>query len=378
MKELSKKKKIFYSMLDFISFFLLYRYFRVKKTLLGDKFVPERILLIEFYGIGDLIILSGAIDPIKQKWPNAEIWILSRSFAKDIFGHDVRIKGVMTFDFPWVTWGFRYNFIKWPWFKFHKLIKKLKEIKFDLAFGRPDLPMNVILRLSNSSCTLGYKLPGGSFLLSKLLPPQGAHDHEGMVWKGYLDALNIPAINYTPRLFVNEKEYNQTNEIINKLNTDEEDSLIIGIHPGASHRLQRWPENAFRQLADILSKKAKVLWFLSNENIKCNASSNRNIIEVNVPLGSLCQLINKCDLFICNDSGPMHIAAALNRKVIAIFGPQEPRRFAPRNLSKIIVSTGYACRPCANKCIYNEPKCLNEIPVDSVLAAVFDLFPLFK
>lgn len=370
MKELSKKKRFLYRILDLFSLFLFGPFLVLKKKQLTElnNFLPKRILFIEFHGIGDLVLLSGAIDPIKNKWPEVDIWILAKPMAKDLFSNDPRVKGVITFDFPWAAWGCRYNIFAWPWKKLLTLIRSVRLIKFDFVLGRPDLPMSLFVGSLNIKYSFGYNLPGGSFLLSHLLPcNQNIKDHEQMIWEGYLKKLDVSYCDYTPKIILDPKFKKQAKEIMAQLPEGTNNSPLIGIHPGASHHLQRWPRERFSQIAAELSNRARILWFLDGEVITSEICENKNVLEVQVPIPVFLYLLSFCDLLIANDSGPMHLAAALHTQVVAVFGPQLPARFAPRNFCKPVIADGISCRPCTNKCRYYVPPCLKRISVDMVL-----------
>lgn len=375
MKELSRKKIILYRILDSILLFLWPFQKKKREQAELNSFTPKRILLVEFHGIGDLVILSGVIDPIKEKWPEADIWILAKHFAQELFGHDPRVKMVFPFDFPWATWGFRYNFLAWPWTRLLKLIRCLRSINLDFVIGRPDLPMSLFISLLNAKHTFGYDLPGGTFLLTDLLPSnQTIKDHEQIIWEEYLKEIGVDCINYTPQIILNNSAKGQTAHIFNKFQESSRKLPLIGIHPGASHKLQRWPSERFSKIAEHLSTKARILWFLDDLNICSGLQDNANVIEVAAPLAAFLHLLASCDLVVCNDSGPMHLASALNTQTIAIFGPQLPERFAPHKLCQVIVANGFLCRPCANHCHYKEP-CINFVSINEVLSAVDTFFP---
>ena len=79
-------------------------------------------------------------------------------------------------------------------------------------------------------------------------------------------------------------------------------------------------------------------------------------------------VLKRCRLFICNDSGPMHISTALGVPVVAVFGPTEPLWFGPLGPdNRIVIQSGFWCRPCFDYCLFDQPYCLRTISVESVL-----------
>ena len=104
-----------------------------------------------------------------------------------------------------------------------------------------------------------------------------------------------------------------------------------------------------------------------------------NMIEaLGLPLGKLASLIQRCDCLITNDSGPMHIAEALQVPVVAIFGPTHPKLgFAPIGQHNVVLGANVECSPCSlhgeRKCHKKTRLCMDLITADMVVEAVEDL-----
>ena len=82
-------------------------------------------------------------------------------------------------------------------------------------------------------------------------------------------------------------------------------------------------------------------------------------------------LVTQCDLMLCSDSGPMHVASALGVPVTALFGPQRREWYGPRGeLDRVVQVDEMACRPCFDACIFATPLCMEGITADAVADAV--------
>ena len=93
-----------------------------------------------------------------------------------------------------------------------------------------------------------------------------------------------------------------------------------------------------------------------------------------VNLRSLAALIQKMNLFICNDGGPMNIASTANTSVIALFGPQDPRRFYPLGSKSVVIYKKTPCSPCSQTiCKLLKPTCMERISVREVLNAAANI-----
>jgi len=159
-----------------------------------------------------------------------------------------------------------------------------------------------------------------------------------------------------------------------------EDSLTVGIHPGSGPMTyKRWDPAKFAKLADRLTKKwdARVIIFGGNEEIELadDISLRMKYNAVNAAgktsLKQTAALIQKCKIFISNDTSLMHIAAAVRVPVVAIFGPTNSYRTSPYGNSHIVVTSKLPCTPCYRgygaKCA--DITCLNLISVEEVMSA---------
>ena len=179
--------------------------------------------------------------------------------------------------------------------------------------------------------------------------------------------------------------------------------LVIGIAPGGAKNpkecmpLRQWPKEYFSRLIDKLVRelKAKVILlgsrddcFLGTEiikNAKIIGASSSIAGDERAPVGAvhnlcgattlkqLAAIIDNCNVFIGNDSAPMHIAAAVKTPVVSLFGPTDPKEKAPLNYKHIYLYAGLNCSPCYHDGKYPDCKtqeCLRKILPEDVLDAI--------
>ena len=156
---------------------------------------------------------------------------------------------------------------------------------------------------------------------------------------------------------------------------------LVGLHPGARWPGKRWPAERFARLGRELREKrnAEILVFGPTEDQNSASWVADEIgqpaqLALNLSLRQLMALIGGCDLFITNDSGPMHMATALGVPVVAIFGPTHPMLgFWPLGEEDAILTAGLPCSPCSlhgkRACPRRNWKCLEEIHVQDALRA---------
>lgn len=161
---------------------------------------------------------------------------------------------------------------------------------------------------------------------------------------------------------------------------------IVGIHPGcrAGQSFKRWSRPRFAELARRLAAEhqaAVVVLGGPDELILARAIARDGgdscLTVCGLPLLQTAAILERCDVFISNDSGLMHIAAALGTPTVGIFGPTPPRRCSPYGSGHTVVTAGMACQPCHTlegeiKC-RGPVSCMEAVTVDQVLAAAAEL-----
>ncbi len=146
----------------------------------------------------------------------------------------------------------------------------------------------------------------------------------------------------------------------------------IALQPGARWPNKRWPVEYFAELVRLLAEKFSGVRFAvlgdagdkSPGDMISRAAPTRclNLCgETSLP--EMVEWLRLCDLMVTNDTGPMHVAAALNRPLVALFGPTEPRRTGPYHALDSVLRIGLPCSPCMNShCHYEKPnECLKAL-----------------
>jgi len=264
--------------------------------------------------------------------------------------------------------SYDYSFLLFPGNRFDKnifqrLVKARHRVSFDYKYKRT-LNLNF---LNSIRIDIDYK----------------AHDVEQN-----LNLLKVVGIDPDDEpkeleLFIPEEARKRADDIIRALGTD---NKLVGVHAGSSKDLtmemKRWPSRYFSELLDTLVQNfdCEVLLFGSrNEDVIKNeiesAMSSHCEIVSETDINTTAAIIEKCRMFISNDSGLMHIAAAAGVRTVGIFGPTDPVRTAPYGEGHIVVRLGLECSPCFSvrsvgktiECPYPERKCLVELKPDHVM-----------
>jgi ADP-heptose:LPS heptosyltransferase len=111
------------------------------------------------------------------------------------------------------------------------------------------------------------------------------------------------------------------------------------------------------------------------ETVRAALPADRVLDAAGLDLLTVAAVLERLDLFVTGDTGPMHLAHAVGTPIVAVFGPSDPKRYAPRGLHDVVVRIDLPCSPCnrirrpPERCVGHTPDCLASVRVESVLEA---------
>lgn len=345
---------------------------RKKRKILNIR----NILIMESWGIGDLLVMSPILKPLKENYPGSRITVLSKEIGKVLFSHNPYIDDFIIFDFPWTRFRKKYRIWNWDWPGLLGVISRLRKKRFDLVLdARGDMRNNLLSFLSGGKKRVGYDWTGAGFFLTDNLRHEHENSHKIDTWLNLLEHLGIRTNEYAPHLYISKDEEKFAEEFL-KTNGIGNRDLLVGIHPGARIKTRCWPLNRFAKVAEYVRDicKCRVVVFLEPEGYGEKIPINGENFKARLTLRQLIALIKRLDLLICNDGGAMNIATAVGTAVAAIFGPTNPAWFRPRGENDaIIIENDMSCRPCFDYCKFNEVLCLDKITVSRVEEIVHEI-----
>lgn len=335
---------------------------------------PKSFLVVEPWGIGDVVLSTALLQALRANFPSASISLLAKRHAEALLAHSGLVDDVVVFDFPWTAFTGKLTPGKYVPKEFQELIRQLRARDFDVSLdARRDIRSNVITYLGGARRRVGYDFGGGAHLLTDALPSGTQNDHKISDWMALLGPLGVDIRKApSPLLVVSEAESQAARLRLGALGLSTEVPLI-GIHPGASQRVRHWGSERFAAVIDALmeSRQVQVIVFEEIEGDSSDILPWRPVPRIRGDLRGFMALVRECDLLLCSDSGPMHIAGALGVPVTALFGPQRREWYGPRGtLDRVVQVDDMACRPCFDACIFATPHCMEGIPVAEVIRTV--------
>ena len=332
----------------------------------------HRIAVIKLDHIGDLILSIPAMACLRGNFPESHITIVVNPSSEPL----ARL-------IPYIDEVLCYNARFFDRTGKSKMFDIFSGIRFarDMRMGDYDL----IIDLRGSFASLfyafvgnaEYRLDRGTYLvyrkLSKINPDS---EHEAQVNLDILKNAGLKTEYQKLWLNVSQNDIEKANLLLKCQN---ELDYTIAIHPGGPSPLKRWSPAKYVELINKLQQeyKAKIVFIggRGEESIVKNImrSINGQAIDLSgqTNLSQLVAILQKVQLFIGNDSGPMHIASACGTKVIGLFGPTSPERFSPYGDQCIALRMEKDCPPCMREnCKRQNYRCIDKISVEDVINVI--------
>lgn len=288
----------------------------------------KKILVFSFSFIGDAVLSTTVIQPLRSHYSDTHITFLTGPSAYDLLLNDPQIDATTVYDNRGEHAGFNGRI---------KLIKSLRREKYDLV---------VNLRDSFIARCIGAEHWG---------LVRGERERHAVT--RYLEVLSTHGVDTTdahPQLQLTETEQVTANRFLKEAGVKSE-GLLIGVHPGGNWEYKLWHAEKYAQLADNLCREqnVSVLLFAGPNERKLQAQVAEKMINLPILVDSpnlreVAALIATCDVYIGNDTGPMHIAAAVGTPVVALFGSTNHIRSGPYGEKHTVVQSGIdlGCNPC--------------------------------
>ncbi len=320
----------------------------------------KKILCIKPRGIGDIVLSTIILENLIAYFPNTKIDYLTESFAKLSVQNNPLVNKVLTMErteFPF----------KAAW--------RIRKEKYDLIFDLWSNPRSAqITFLSGVKYRTGFGYRGRKYAYNILASSDRGEHHSAEHNLELLKVLEIPIISKKIHFYVSSED-----EIFGKeffKNNFPDNNNVIGIIPSGGWPSKRCDASKWVEICKALYDKCKmkfaILWGPGDEDDANYIQKHLPDITILAPqtnLGKLSGLIKQCSLVIANDSGPMHIAAALEIPTLGLFGPTNPKAHGPYSKnSDFVIKEDLFCITCnLQKCLYRH-ECFKDLSLDLILS----------
>lgn len=313
---------------------------------------------------------------VKRSFPHAQITVLATPWVIPLLENHPAVDRTMIME---KSAGLIVSFKELA-----RIISWLRGERFDLAIlFQNAFEAAFLAYMGRVRYTVGYDTDRrGFFLTHKVIRDRDILlVHQAEYFLGLMEAMGWAVEGGEPTLYLNDQDIKSTSSILSSMGI--EDSLfVVGLNPGAVYgSAKRWSEHRFAILGDWVAKRwgARVLLFgsPSEREIAAEVSHHMHTNPVNLcgrtTLGQAMALIKRCNLFVTNDTGLMHVAAAFNVPIVAIFGSTDPVATGPMSRNARIVSHSIDCSPCLKEVCPSNHRCMLSIEPDEVWEEMEDL-----
>jgi ADP-heptose:LPS heptosyltransferase len=353
---------------------------------------PRRILLLRLERIGDLLMALPAVADVQALAPHTEIDLVVGSWNADLARAIAAVRRVHTLDAAWLARGGHglgmYSLLR--------AARGWRRERYDLAINfEPDARSNLLAASAGAAWTVGYRSGGGGALLDLALdydPRAHTTDNARRLVAAAFAAQHAGAPAQRAGTVTDAQ-----NDVVRLLTIPpaahasaarllgEVEGPLVGIHVSGGRAIKQWEPGRFAEVGRRLVAEAGATLVLTGarddrplvDSVKRELPAD-SVIDAagDIDLLALGGILERLDVLLTGDTGPMHLAHSVATPIVAIFGPSDPARYAPRGHLDRVVRVDLPCSPCNRirlppaRCTGHTPDCLAFIGSDRVFTAV--------
>jgi len=335
----------------------------------------ERILVVQTSFLGDVVLTTPLIAALRRRFPDARLAVLCTPRGREILAGNGDIDEIIVLE------------KKRDGGRHANLLKKAAELRargFTIAVSpHKSFRTALLLFLARIPLRIGFRQSAGWFLYHRRVERDARlHDVERNL--SLLDALGVDPGDCAraPQIEATASAREAVARVFQELGIESE-RMIVGVNPGSVWRTKRWTIEGYAELCRALKRRhnAQIVLFAGPEDrdivdaIAARADCGAVSLAGRVGLSELAAAIERCRVFVTNDSGPMHVAVARGVPVVAVFCATTPSLgFFPYSSRAVVVEKELACRPCGahggRRCPLGTDDCMRLVKAEDVLAGV--------
>lgn len=367
--------------------------------------LPEvrNVLIVRLDEIGDVILTTPLLRELRRNLPNAHITLVVAPHVAGLMQHCPYVNEVIPYEC---------RTEQWKWQRLRQHISAIQFARQNLWARRYDLALlprwdvdqdhaTFLAYFSGAKWRMGYSEsvseqkqrlnPGLDKLLTHPLR-DSAPKHEVEYSLALIPALGGSVQETHLELWTEAEDEDFAKRIFQQAGITATEIAVTLCPAGGTSPLKQWPVSRFVELGRWLQASRNARLVLvggpGEEALGAEIEGGLDTPVINLigrtTLRQLTAVLRGCSLYVGNDTGPMHVAAAINVPVIALFGSSCHHRFHPWGQNHRVVANELPCSPCAGvphrdrcvECIFDHPRCMHELPLKRVQDAITAMLPV--
>ena len=279
----------------------------------------ERILIIRLAPLGETVLTTPVIHALRQHFRDAYIAYMVAPTREDLVSANPHLNEVLTYQTS-----------------VPKLIYQITRRKFQMAIVlQPTFRLVLHTFLARIPFRVGFETNAAGKRLLSLAVPNNTAQHETQRYLDVVRALDIEVVADEPEVFVDSTSIAWVNNFLEKRKFDD-GKPIVGLNPGAATQYRRWQASSFANLGDLLHEAYNAHIVITTgpqegelaDQVAEQMVYSPIIVSQATPM-HLAALLQRCSLYISNDTGPMHLSTAVKTPTVALFGASNLTQWAP-------------------------------------------------
>lgn len=336
--------------------------------------MSNNILFVKFWGIGSIVLTSPAVRKVREAYPDSKIFFLTLKRNKDICRELRSADEIITVDIS-KPGAFLSDFIN--------KTKLLRSIHFDAVYDFEFYTYFSAIVISMLKCRRSFGFDNFRNNRKVLFTDTILFNDHIHTKDNFLHLVN--ADETVGSLTSLQPEFPDLKTT--SINSNGAMKIVVNVNASKLAYERRLPEKNFIEIIDHITEKFNFKVILTGSDIETeyvksifSNVKNKNLVtdlSGKTSASELITLIGSSSCLITNDSGPLHIASALNIPVIAFFGPETPVRYGPLSNETLVFYKDLECSPCMSisnsktvNCIYDSPRCMEQFDMNDVISKI--------
>lgn len=318
--------------------------------MLIDKSQVKRILVITLSNVGDIILTTPVIRALSKTFVGSRIDVMVGPRGKEIFEKDPAVFKLIVYD------------KHLPVSQKRRLQLKLKNLKYDLVVDIRNTVFPLLIGPKYRTATV------------QRFPPRVVHMKERHLYRLKFLGIDDPA--EPSYIYIPKDDDDYAVKLLAKAGGE---GPLVVVNPGAKSHLKRWTAEGYAAVCDGLIDGCNASIALIGmtedretvDKVLAKMKRRDRVLDLvdKTNIRQLAAVLKRAKLLITNDSAPLHLGCAVGTKVLALFGPTDPKKYGPTGDLDVVITTKLKCQPCeVAECAQNY-ECMRTIPPDDVLEA---------